>query len=67
MIYGIYTKRLVMTKDELIYELTRSFSQTSGETDVFIAVGNFIKPLTTFEVDVINGVSKIILSDEVNK
>jgi len=56
-----------MSKDELIYELTRSFSETHGETDVFIAVGNFIKPLTTFEVDVINGVSKIILSDEVHK
>jgi len=56
-----------MTKDELIYELMRSFSETSGETNVFIAIGNFIKPLTTFEVDAINGASKIILSDEVHK
>lgn len=52
-----------MTKDELIYELTRSFSETSGETDVFIEENSVtLKSLTVVEVDTINGKQRIVLS-----
>jgi hypothetical protein len=55
-----------MTKADLIYELTRTFSQTSEDTEVFVEridVGqNVIQPLKTVEVDVIDGKSRIVLS-----
>lgn len=56
-----------MTKDELIYELTRSFSNTPGETDVFIEhrqddMSNILLPLRIVEVDNIRGKQRIVLS-----
>lgn len=56
-----------MTKDELIYELMRTFSETPGETDVFIEhrqddMSNILLPLRTVEVDTIKGKQRIVLS-----
>lgn len=52
-----------MTKDELIYELTRTFSETPGDTDVFVSFrvsGGM--PITAVEVDTIGGKQRIVLS-----
>lgn len=53
-----------MTKDELIYELTRTFSETPGETAVFYAnCGDLmIEPVTAVEVDTVDGRQRIVLS-----
>lgn len=56
-----------MTKDELIYELTRTFSDTPGETDIFIEhtqddMSNILLPLRIVEVDTIEGKQRIVLS-----
>lgn len=56
-----------MTKDELIYELTRMFSETPGDTDVFIEhrqddMSDILLPLRIVEVDTIKGKQRIVLS-----
>ena len=61
-----------MTKADLIYELTRTFSQTPDDSEVFVQNYasfnrnnmslNVLRSLRTVEVDVIDGKSRIVLS-----
>lgn len=52
-----------MTKDELIYELTRTFSETPGNADVFLDdIQHLLHPITAVEVDTVDGKQRIVLS-----